>query len=140
MNMTRHPVRIPTDPSQPIDCPAWVTSLAPHDQWVVAACAKGHSQPWTRGGKFTAVCQECEKGDVPAKGHYKGACNRTACNQSPATWFNPAMAGGWAAEAHKDGKFYYCEGCAKMIGAHARGGGWRMVPPGYPQHPWADAD
>jgi hypothetical protein len=37
------------------------------------------------------------------KGKHGGACNRGACNERPADWWNPHMAA------------YYCEGCAKKI-------------------------
>lgn len=39
----------------------------------------------------------------PAKGELGGACNRTACQQRPATWFN-----------HSTCK-YYCDHCAELI-------------------------
>lgn len=40
----------------------------------------------------------------PDKGHENGSCNRTACQQSPATWFSNIM------------KKWYCARCADLIG------------------------
>jgi hypothetical protein len=37
------------------------------------------------------------------KGSYNEECNRTACQQPPATWY------------HFDTKKYYCKWCARML-------------------------
>ena len=63
--MKRHPVRIPTDYSQPVDRPEWVVLLVEHDAWVTATCGSGHTRPWTRGGTFPAACPDCLAAMVP---------------------------------------------------------------------------
>lgn len=43
------------------------------------------------------------------KGIYMGACNRRACQQRPADWFNPNMAHAGPDKAH------YCRPCAILL-------------------------
>lgn len=47
----------------------------------------------------------CGRKDEPwsDKGHKSGECNRTACNQRPATWWNPNT------------RAFYCAECAQKI-------------------------
>lgn len=50
----------------------------------------------------------------PLKGHWNGDCNRTACNKSPASYYN-----------HSTQK-YYCKECALMINEHNRADAHRL--------------
>lgn len=56
---------------------------------------------WNESRKMKEV--EALLGKVDNKGEYNGICNRTSCNNTPATWYN-----------HSTLK-HYCRGCASVI-------------------------
>lgn len=47
-----------------------------------------------------------KKWESPVKGKFNGACNRTECQQHPATWYNHST------------RRYYCHRCAVKINEH----------------------
>ncbi|MBX4188234.1 MAG: hypothetical protein KW793_03830 [Candidatus Doudnabacteria bacterium] len=48
------------------------------------------------------------------KGQYMGECNRTACTDTPAEYYNHST------------RMYYCETCARSINYHNRADAMRM--------------